>query len=85
MLDYLGLSYTTISIFNAVFMVTSIAGYRLWASLIDRFGSKPVLQILMLPATFLPVVWVLNAPGPTPWSPWPWCSRGSSSPASWWP
>lgn len=63
MLDHLGMSYTTISIFNAAFMVTSIFGYRLWASLIDRFGSRPVLQILILPATFLPVLWVFNAPG----------------------
>ena len=63
MLDHLGISYTKISIYNAAFMITSILGYRLWASLIDRFGSKPVLQILILPATFLPVLWVCNAPG----------------------
>ena len=63
MLDHLGISYTKISIYNAAFMVTSILGYRLWASLIDRFGSKPVLQILILPTTFLPLLWVGNAPG----------------------
>ncbi len=63
MLDHLGISYKTIAIFNAAFMLTSILGYRLWASLVDRFGSKPVLQILVLPATFLPVLWVCNAPG----------------------
>ena len=63
MLDHLGISYTKISIYNAAFMVTSILGYRLWASLIDRFGSKPVLQILILPTTFLPLLWVCNAPG----------------------
>jgi MFS family permease len=63
MLDQLGISYTEISLFNAAFMVTSIAGYRLWASLVDRFGSKPVLQILMVPVTFIPLLWVANAPG----------------------
>ncbi len=63
MLDHLGISYKTIAVFNAAFMLTSILGYRLWASLVDRFGSKPVLQILILPATFLPVLWVCNAPG----------------------
>lgn len=63
MLEHLGISYTTISVFNAVYMVTSIVGYRLWASLVDRFGSKPVLQILMVPAALLPLVWVWNAPG----------------------
>lgn len=62
MLEHLGISYTEISVFNAGFMITSIAGYRLWASLVDRFGSKPVLQILMIPATFLPFLWVWNSP-----------------------
>lgn len=62
MLDQLGISYTWISIFNALFMITSIAGYRFWAGLVDRFGSKPVLQILMVPATFIPLIWVFNTP-----------------------
>ncbi|MDA0336803.1 MAG: MFS transporter [bacterium] len=63
MIEHLEISYTEISLFNAVFMVTSIAGYRLWASLVDRFGSKPVLQILMVPTAFLPLIWAWNAPG----------------------
>ena len=63
MLDRLQISYTEISIFNALFMLTSIGGYRVWAGLIDRFGSKPVLQILMPPAVFLPFVWAFNQPG----------------------
>ena len=62
MLEQLGISYTWIAIFNALFMVTSIAGYRFWAGLVDRFGSKPVLQILMVPATFIPIIWVFNTP-----------------------
>ncbi len=63
MLDRLKISYTEISIFNAFFMVTSIAGYRIWAGLIDRFGSKAVLQILVVPAGLIPFVWIFNAPG----------------------
>ena len=63
MLDRLQISYTEISIFNALFMLTSIGGYRLWAGLIDRFGSKPVLQILMVPACLLPFIWAFNQPG----------------------
>jgi len=62
MLDRLKITYTEISIFNALFMITSIAGYRIWAGLIDRFGSKPVLQILMVPAVFLPFIWAFNQP-----------------------
>ncbi len=63
MLDRLRISYTEVSIFNALFMLTSIAGYRLWAGLIDRFGARPVLQILMTPAAFLPCLWAFNQPG----------------------
>ena len=62
MLDRLQISYTEVSIFNALFMLTSIAGYRLWAGLIDRFGARPVLQILMTPAAFLPCLWAFNQP-----------------------
>ena len=62
MLDRLDISYTEVSIFNALFMLTSIAGYRLWAGLIDRFGARPVLQILMTPAAFLPCLWAFNQP-----------------------
>ena len=60
MLEHLKISYTLISLYNAIFMVTSIVGYRGWAVLVDRFGSKPVLQMLMLPAALLPLLWVFN-------------------------
>jgi MFS family permease len=63
MLKELHISYTVISIFNGVYMITSIGGYRLWAGLVDRFGSKPLLQILILPATLIPLIWVFNQPG----------------------
>ena len=63
MLEHLHISYTEIAVYNGLFMVTSIAGYRLWASLVDRFGSKPVLQLLFLPAAALPLLWALNQPG----------------------
>ena len=62
MLDKLQISYTEISIFNAFFMATSIAGYRIWAGLIDRFGSKAVLQIMVVPSTLVPFVWIFNVP-----------------------
>ncbi len=63
MLDELGISYTRISVYNALFMLTSIGAYRVWAVLIDRFGSKAVLQILVPPAVFMPLIWALNQPG----------------------
>ncbi len=63
MLEELGISYTTISVYNAVFMVTSIGAYRLWAPLVDRFGSKAVLQLLIVPAGVTAALWVFNRPG----------------------
>ncbi len=60
MLEDLRISYTEISVFNALFMVTSILGYQMWGGLVDRFGGKPVLQILMVPATLIPLVWIFN-------------------------
>ena len=62
MLDRLHLSYTEISIYNACFMASSIAGFRMWSGLVDRFGSKAVLQILLLPASLIPLLWVFNRP-----------------------
>ena len=63
MLQWLQISYTEIALFNGLFVVSSIAGNRMWASLVDRFGSKPVLQILMVPAALIPFGWILNEPG----------------------
>lgn len=62
MIERLQISYTLISVFNGLFMLTSIAGYRVWAVLVDRFGPKPVLQILLFPALFIPFVWIFNRP-----------------------
>ncbi len=63
MLKHLQISYTEISIFNALFMAMSIGGYKLWAGLVDRFGSKAVLQILLVPTTLIPFLWIFNEPG----------------------
>ena len=63
MLQWLGISYTEIALFNGLFVVSSIVGNRVWANLVDRFGSKPVLQILMMPAALIPFGWILNEPG----------------------
>jgi len=63
MLQWLQISYTEIGLFNGLFVVSSIAGNRIWANLVDRFGSKPVLQILLVPAALIPFGWIMNEPG----------------------
>ena len=40
MLQYLEISYTEISVYNGLFMTTSIVGYRLWAGLVERSAAS---------------------------------------------
>jgi MFS family permease len=63
MLDRLNFSYTAISMLTALGTVCTIAGYKTWSSLVDRFGGKPVLQILLIPAALNAMVWGLSQPG----------------------
>ncbi|HID12080.1 MAG TPA: MFS transporter [Candidatus Latescibacteria bacterium] len=57
MIRDLSISYTTIGVFNVIYMAMMVLGYRLWGSIVERFGSKPVLQVLMVPRALLPLIW----------------------------
>ena len=63
MLDRLGFGYTAISLLSALGTLATIAGYRAWSVIIDRFGSKPVLQILIIPGALNAFLWGLCQPG----------------------
>lgn len=63
MLDRLGFNYTTISLMNALGLLTTIIGYQVWSSLIDRYGGKPVMQILLIPGALNAIMWGLCQPG----------------------
>lgn len=60
MIKTLHISYSTIAIFTNISLVVQIAGYRVWAGLVDRYGSKPILQLLMVPFVAVPLLWVFN-------------------------
>ena len=60
MLRTLHLSYTTVAILSSLFMAAMVAGYKVWGGLVDRYGSKAVLQILVPPTLLMPVIWVFN-------------------------
>lgn len=62
MLKDLGISYTIVAVLNGAFLASMILGYRLWPVLIDRYGGKVVLQILVPPTMLTPVLWSLNRP-----------------------
>ncbi len=63
MLDRLGFGYTDISLLAALGTLTTIGAYRVWSVLIDRFGSKPVIQILLIPGALNAFLWGLCQPG----------------------
>tara|TARA_B100001750_G_C15516042_1_gene607275 strand:+ start:1666 stop:3942 length:2277 start_codon:yes stop_codon:yes gene_type:complete len=63
MLDRLGFSYTAISLLAALGTVSTIGAYKAWSVLIDRFGSKPVLQILIIPGALVAFLWGICQPG----------------------
>jgi MFS family permease len=62
MLKTLQISYTTVAMFHNLFMAAMIVGYKVWGSLVDRYGSKAVLQIMIAPTALVPVLWVFNRP-----------------------
>ena len=62
MIRDLGISYATIGILNVVVLSIGVMGYRLWGSVAARFGSKPVLGLLMIPRMILPLLWFILSP-----------------------
>jgi MFS family permease len=62
MLKNLGISYTNVAVLNSLFMASMVVGYRVWGGLVDRYGSKAILQIMALPAALVPLLWILNRP-----------------------
>ena len=44
-------------------MLVQIVGFRFWGGIVDRYGSKPVLQVLMVPRMLWPALWLLVTPG----------------------
>jgi len=47
-MNELGLSLTTIQIYNVVSTISMAATAALWGKLVDRFGNRPVFRALML-------------------------------------
>ena len=62
MLKGLGISYTGVAVLNSLFMTSMVIGYRVWGGLVDRYGSKAVLQVTVLPTALVPVLWTFNRP-----------------------
>ena len=62
MLNYLKVSYTNVAICNRIFMAVMVLGYKIMGGLVDRYGSKAVLHILVPPTFLTPVLWTFSSP-----------------------
>ena len=62
MLNYLKISYTNVAIFNSIFMISMVLGYKIMGGLVDRYGSKAVLNLLVPPTILTPVLWTFSSP-----------------------
>ena len=62
MLKNLQISYSNVAILTSLFMAAMVIGSQLLSGLIDRYGSKAMLQILTIPSMLTPIFWVFNRP-----------------------
>jgi MFS family permease len=62
MLKTLKISYSNVAILTSLFMAAMVIGSQLLSGLVDRYGSKAMLQILTIPSILTPVFWALNRP-----------------------
>jgi len=62
MLKGLGLSYARVAIYTNIMLFVMMIGYRFWSVFVQRYGSKPVIQLLILPSLANPVLWAFATP-----------------------
>jgi MFS family permease len=62
MLKTLQISYSNVAILTSLLMAAMVVGSQLLSGLIDRYGSKAMLQILTIPSIITPIFWTFNRP-----------------------
>ncbi len=62
MLRYLRMSFTHVAILTNITLAMMLVGYLLWGTLAQRFGSRPVIQVVLVPALCSRAVWALTTP-----------------------
>jgi MFS family permease len=63
MIKYLGLTYSRIAIYTNIALLCMVIGYLASGSLAQRYGSKPLAQILIIPGMAAPLLWALMTKG----------------------
>lgn len=57
MIKYLKLPYSTIAIYTNITLAMMMLGYLGAGNIAQRYGSKPLTQILIIPAAMVPALW----------------------------
>jgi HEAT repeat protein len=59
MINYLKIPYTTIAIYTNLSLLFMMIGYLAFGALAQRYGSKPIMQILGAPVILTVIAWAL--------------------------
>lgn len=62
MLKSLKLSYSAVAILNNLFLASLVVGYKTLGGLVDRFGGRAILQILIAPTALTTIMWAISGP-----------------------
>jgi MFS family permease len=63
MLTNLKMSFTQISLYASAASIAAVMLNRPWGTLIDRFGSKPIIVFCALGISVVPLIWWIPRPG----------------------
>jgi len=67
MLQDLGLSYSQVAIYTNITLLCMVIAYRLWGTFVQRYGSKPVMQLSIIPYIGALAAWVFVTPSNLGW------------------
>jgi MFS family permease len=57
MIDQLQFSYSMIAILTSIQMIVMGFGFRFWGAIVDKFGGKPMIELLFVPTIIMPSLW----------------------------
>ncbi len=62
MINHLKLPYSTIAIFTNITLAMMMVGYLVAGNIAQRYGSKPLAQLLIIPVAAVPLMWAFATP-----------------------
>ena len=58
--QYLGLTYGRIAVYTNITLLCMVVGYLGFGGIAQRYGSRPVAQLLIVPALVVPLLWMFT-------------------------